>query len=162
MESFMEIAIKEAISGVKQKHGGPFGAVIVYKDKIISQAHNEVILKNDPTCHAEILAIRRASKAINNFNLHGCSIFTTCEPCPMCLSAILWAKITKVYFGCTKIDAEEIGFNDNLYFNIIKNTNSQNNNSQNTHLKLDMSNFYRKKCLEIFKTWNKLDDKTIY
>jgi len=153
MKSFMEMAIEEAKFGVKQKHGGPFGAVVVYNGKILSSAHNEVLLKNDPTCHAEILAIRRASKSLGNYNLNGCSIYTTCEPCPMCLSAILWASINKVYFGCTKLDAEKIGFNDNLFFNILSN---------NTKSHISMSKLNRIECLEVFNLWNRLDEKTSY
>ncbi|MEN8906367.1 MAG: nucleoside deaminase [Clostridiales bacterium] len=153
MNSFMDIAINEAKSGVNLKHGGPFGAVIVFDNKIIAKAHNEVIFKNDPTCHAEIIAIRRASKLLNNFNLEGCSIYTTCEPCPMCLSAILWAKIDKIFFGCTKEDAEKIGFNDSLYFDIL---------SKNTDNYISMSKLNRFECLEVFNLWDKSDKKTNY
>jgi guanine deaminase len=149
----MEIAIEEAKDGVNLKHGGPFGAIIVHEGKIISKAHNEVILKNDPTCHAEIIAIRRASKALNNFDLSGCSIYTTCEPCPMCLSAILWAKIDKIYFGCTKRDAENIGFNDNLFFEIL---------SKNTNDYIPMAKQNRNQCLEVFNLWSKSTEKTQY
>ena len=108
----MEIADSEARKGIEKKHGGPFGAVIVKDGKIISKAHNEVLKKNDSTCHAEMLAIKQASKKLKNWNLDGCELYTNCEPCPMCKAAINWAKIKIVYYGCTADDLKEIGFNE--------------------------------------------------
>ena len=95
---FMRIALKEAEKGMEKGEGGPFGAVIVKDGEIISKAHNEVLKTNDPTAHAEMVAIRRASKKLGRFNLSDCDIYSTCEPCPMCFSAIHWAKIKKLYF----------------------------------------------------------------
>ena len=112
MDKYMNEAIKEAERGIKLRHGGPFGAVIVYKGKIISKAHNTVLSAKDPTCHAEILAIRKASKKLNRFDLSDCEIYTTGKPCPMCKGAIKWAKIQKVYYGCDYADAKTIGFEE--------------------------------------------------
>ena len=97
MNKFMKVAIKEAKEGIKQGHGGPFGAVIVKDGKIIGQGHNHVVVNNDPTCHGEVDAIRNACKNINSFDLKGADIYTTGEPCPMCLSAILWSNIEHIY-----------------------------------------------------------------
>ena len=93
--------MEEALKGVRENHGGPFGAVIVKNGEIISKAHNEVIKNNDPTDHAEMMAIREASKKLERFDLSDCELYTSCEPCPMCFAAIHWAKIKKVYYGCT-------------------------------------------------------------
>lgn len=108
----MQLAINEAYEGIGKKEGGPFGAVIVKNGKVISSAHNTVIKNNDATCHAEINAIRKASKVLNNFDLSGCELYTTGKPCPMCKSAIKWAKIKKVYYGCNYTDAKNIGFDE--------------------------------------------------
>lgn len=113
MEKYMEIAIKEAKLGIKSKHGGPFGAVVVKNGKVVSKAHNMVLKKKDSTCHAEIEAIRKACKALGTFDLSKCEIYTTGKPCPMCRSAIQWAKISTVYFGCSYADAKSIGFDEN-------------------------------------------------
>jgi len=108
----MEEAVKEAYKGIKLGHGGPFGAVIVCKGKIISKAHNTVLSSKDPTSHAEISAIRKASKKLKRYDLSDCEIYTTGKPCPMCRGAIKWAKIQKVYYGCDYADAKDIGFNE--------------------------------------------------
>ncbi len=108
----MEIADSEARKGINRKHGGPFGAVIVKNDKVISKSHNEVLKRNDCTCHAEMLAIREASKKLKTWNLNGCELYTNCEPCPMCKAAINWAKIKIVYYGCNSEDLKEIGFDE--------------------------------------------------
>ena len=111
-KEFMELAVEEAREGIKNGDGGPFGAVIVKDGQVIGTGHNRVVSSNDSTCHGEIDAIRNAEKAINSFDLSGCEIYTTSEPCPMCLSAILWANISKVYYGCNLEDNERIGFRD--------------------------------------------------
>jgi len=108
----MQAAIEEAQKGVSAGDGGPFGAVIVKDGEIIAKAHNEVVKENDPTAHAEIVAIRRASARLGTYVLGGCVLYTTGEPCPMCFSAIHWAHIDKVYYCNTKEDAEAIGFDD--------------------------------------------------
>ena len=116
MNRFMKSAINEARKGIHSGHGGPFGAVIVKDGKIIAKGHNEVLKRNDSTCHGEIMAIRKACKKLGTFDLSGCEIYTTGNPCPMCLGAILWANIDKIYYGCTVIDTENIGFRDNKFY----------------------------------------------
>ncbi|MCD8209851.1 MAG: nucleoside deaminase [Coprobacillus sp.] len=111
----MDVAIKEARYGIRHHHGGPFGAVITKDGEIISKGHNQVLKKNDPTCHGEIDAIRKACKKLKTFNLQGCEIYTTGYPCPMCLCAILWTNIDKVYYGCNTKDTEDIGFRDKQF-----------------------------------------------
>src|SRR5574344_71998 len=112
MNKFMKAAIAEANKGIDNSHGGPFGAVIVKNNQIISKGHNHVVINNDPTCHGEIDAIRKACKKLGTFDLSGCAIYTTGYPCPMCFCAILWANISKVYYGCDTTDTELIGFRD--------------------------------------------------
>ena len=109
MNKFMEMAIEEAKKGILQGHGGPFGCVIVKNDEIVGKGHNEVLKNNDPTCHGEIMAIHEACKTLNTFDLKGCEVYTTGEPCPMCLAALLWANVEKVYYGCNIFDTEKIG-----------------------------------------------------
>lgn len=115
MNDFMKIAIEEASMGIKEHDGGPFGSVVVKDGCIIGRGHNEVIKNNDPTSHGEIMAIKDACKRINSYDLTGCVLYTTSKPCLMCLGAILWANISKVYYGCTYEDAERIGFRDKVF-----------------------------------------------
>lgn len=115
-ESFMKRAIELSEYGMKNNFGGPFGAVIVKDGKIIGEGFNRVINLNDPTAHAEIIAIREACRNLNNFDLAGCAVFTSCEPCPMCLAAIYWANIDEVYYANTKEDAKGIGFRDDFIY----------------------------------------------
>ena len=115
---FMQAAIDEALYGIEHGHGGPFGSVIVKDGNIIDKNHNRVIEKNDPTCHGEMEAIRTASQITDNCDLSGCELYTTGEPCPMCLFACLWAKIDKVYYGCTIEDNSAIGFRDKQFHDI--------------------------------------------
>ena len=112
MNKYMKLAIDQARQGITKKHGGPFGTVIVKDGKVIAKGHNHVLAHNDPTCHGEVDAIRKAGKKLNTFDLSGCELYTTGEPCPMCLCACLWANIEKVYYGCTIKDNEMIGFRD--------------------------------------------------
>ena len=111
-KEFMEIAADEAKGSILNHDGGPFGAVIVRDGKVIASGHNRVLSSNDSTCHGEIDAIRKAESKLGTYNLSGCELYTTGEPCPMCLAAILWANIKKVYYGCRLSDNEEIGFRD--------------------------------------------------
>ena len=108
----MNRAVSEARRGVDEGHGGPFGAVVVHHGKLLGAGHNEVLLRNDPTAHAEILAIRRACAALGTPHLDGCELYATCEPCPMCLAAIHWARIGKVVYAETRESARRIGFDD--------------------------------------------------
>ena len=114
---FMTRAIELSIESVNSR-GGPFGSIIVKNDKVIADGSNKVTLNNDPTAHGEIVAIRKACKSLNNFNLSGCELYSTCEPCPMCLSAIYWAHIEKVYYANTRDDAQKIDFDDSLIYSI--------------------------------------------
>ena len=115
---YMSEAIREALDGISQGHGGPFGCVIVKDDEIIGTGHNRVLEDNDSTAHGEITAIRNAEDALDSFDLSGCVLYTTGEPCPMCLYAILWANISKVYYGCTIEDNADIGFRDEVFDNL--------------------------------------------
>ena len=112
MNKFMQIAIDEAYEGIKNKDGGPFGSCIVKNGEVIASSHNCVLKNNDPTCHGEIETIRKACAKLNTFDLSGCEIYTTGEPCPMCLCACMWAKIDKIYYGCTIEENAKIGFHD--------------------------------------------------
>ncbi len=120
MKDFMLEAIKEAKKALRKNQGGPFGAVIVKKGKIIARGHNMVLSTNDPTAHAEVVAIRRATKKLKRFNLSDCELYSSCEPCPMCLAAAEWAKIKTLYYGCTRNDAAKIGFDDKKIYGDIK------------------------------------------
>jgi len=112
----MQRAIELAIKGMHQNDGGPFGCVIVKDGKIVGEGNNKVTKSNDPTAHAEVVAIRNACKELKAFQLDGCEIYTSCEPCPMCLGAIYWARPSKVFYGCTKTDAADIQFDDDFIY----------------------------------------------
>ena len=116
MNKYMRMAVNEAKKGIHNGHGGPFGAVIVKDGVVVGKGHNQVLKNNDPTCHGEMMAIHKACKTLGTYDLSGCEIYTTGEPCPMCLSAILWANIEKVYYGCNILDAENIGFRDAKFY----------------------------------------------
>ena len=124
MNKYMKIAKENADNGIAKGEGGPFGAVIVDKEgNVVSNGNNKVILTNDPTAHAEIVAIRNACKNLGTYDLTGYSLYTSCEPCPMCLSAIIWANIKEVFYGCTKKDAANIGFRDDAIYEYLKGNN---------------------------------------
>ena len=151
MNRFMKIAIKEAQKGISLGHGGPFGAVIVKDGKIISKGHNHVVANNDPTCHGEVDAIRKAGKKLNTFDLSGCEIYTTGYPCPMCFCAILWANINKVYYGCNTTDTEIIGFRDKEFEESIP------------QKKLDICvEIDRNECLTLYENYKNIKNKTSY
>ncbi len=154
MNRFIKLAIEEASNGLKVNEGGPFGAVIVRNGEVIAKAHNEVLASNDPTAHAEILAIRWASQKLDRFNLSDCEIYTTCEPCPMCLAAIYWARIPKVYYGCTKKDAAQIGFDDEYIYDVIKEVAEVK--------KLESIQIDRSVCLKLFEEWKSNEDRVGY
>ena len=150
---FMKRAIKLSIESANSGTG-PFGALIVKDNKIISEGFNTVTLSNDPTSHAEIVAIRSACKNLNNFNLQGCDLYTTCEPCPMCLSAIYWARMKNVYYANTRNDAKKIDFSDALiYEELNKNINER---------KIPMHQMMRDEALKAFELWDKKEDKVKY
>lgn len=112
MNEYIKMSVEQALEGIKNNEGGPFGAVIVKDNKVISCCNNRVLVDNDPTAHAEVVAIRDACKRLNTYDLSGCIIYSSCEPCPMCLSAIIWANIKEIYYGSSRVDAEGIGFRD--------------------------------------------------
>lgn len=114
--TFMQAAIDEAYRGIEAGDGGPFGSVIVKDGEIVGQGHNRVLSNNDPTCHGEMEAIRDACRNLGTYDLSGCELYTTAEPCPMCLGAILWSNIAAVYYGCTREDSAEIGFRDEAFY----------------------------------------------
>ena len=151
--AFIAEALNEALNAINNNEGGPFGAVIVQNNVIIAKGHNMVIGSKDPTAHAEIVAIRRASLILNRFDLSDCVIYSTCEPCPMCLSAIFWARIKTLYYGCSKEDAAKIGFDDKLFYELIK---------EGSNKYLDIIQKDRDKCLKIFNMWETKEDKIQY
>ena len=150
---FMKRAIELSVKSVNNG-GGPFGCVIVKDEKIISEGSNKVTSNNDPTAHGEIVAIREACKNINNFSLNGCELYSTCEPCPMCLAAIYWARIDKVYYANTRKDAQKIDFDDSLiYSEFQKNIDKR---------KIPMIQMLRNEALKAFELWDKKIDKVKY
>ena len=157
MNKYMEVAIDLANDNLDTNVGGPFGACVVKNGKIIGKGSNHVLSDNDPTAHAEIVAIREACKKIKSHDLSGCEIYTSCYPCPMCLSAIIWANIDNVYYGNTKEDAADIGFRDD---DIYKYINDLARNNDNDLLSLRCIN--RSKAMESFEEFRKKEDKVIY
>jgi len=150
---FMKRAIELSLESVN-KGGGPFGCVIVKDEKIVSEGSNRVTSSKDPTAHGEIVAIREACKKINNFSLSGFELYSSCEPCPMCLSAIYWARIDKVYFANTRQDAQKIDFDDSLiYSEFQKNIDKR---------KIPMVQMMRSEALKAFELWDKKTDKVKY
>ena len=115
MNKYMELAIREARGGIESKHGGPFGTVIVKDGEIVGCGHNCVIVNNDPTCHGEVAAIRDACRNLGTYDLRGCELYTTAEPCHMCLCACMWAHVSKIYYGCNVEDTGKIGFRDDKF-----------------------------------------------
>ena len=149
MKRAIELSIKSVNNG-----GGPFGSVIVKGDKIIAEGSNKVTSNNDPTAHGEIVAIREACKKLNDFSLNGCELYSTCEPCPMCLSAIYWARIDKIYYANTREDARKIDFDDSLiYTELQKNIDKR---------KIPMIQILRNEALKAFELWDKKKDKVKY
>ncbi len=150
---FMKKAIKLSIENIK-KGGGPFGAVIVKDGKIIATGVNRVTASTDPTAHAEVNAIRKASKKLGTFDLSGCEIYTSCEPCPMCLGAVYWAHLDKLYYGNTKSDAKNIGFDDSFIYDEIALT-PENRKVLTTQLLPD-------EAIKAFESWASTEDKVEY
>lgn len=154
MNDYLQSAIREAQRGMQRNHGGPFGAVIVRDGRIIARGHNMVLKSNDPTAHAEVVAIRRASTRLGRFDLHDCEIWSTCEPCPMCFAAIHWAKIPTLYYGCTHEDAARIGFDDAYIYAVIR--------GQAGVQHVDSRQLGRDLCLPLFAEWRAKTDKQSY
>lgn len=153
-EQYMSEAVQEALTGMNNNEGGPFGCIVVKDDKIIGRGNNKVTSSNDPTAHAEITAIRDACKNLDSFQLDGCIIYTSCEPCPMCLSAIYWARPDKVYYGCDQFDAAKIGFDDAFIYNEIALTKE--------NRKIPFIQIAAEIALEPFNQWSEKTDKIDY
>lgn len=144
MNKYMELAIREAREGIQNGHGGPFGTVIVKDGEIVGRGHNCVLRDNDATCHGEVAAIRDAGRRLGTFDLSGCELYTTGEPCHMCLCACMWANIDKIYYGCNIADNGMIGFRDDKFDRIFGGRD-----------KLDgyMTEIDREECLQLFKDY---------
>ena len=150
----MARAIQLSLENVQSGRGGPFGAVVVQDGAIIGEAANQVTSTNDPTAHAEVLAIRAACKKLGAFELLGCEIYTSCEPCPMCLGAIYWARLSRIYFGNAGADASKIGFDDSLIYCEIAHPHPQR--------KIPMIQIMREEALAAFRAWENKPDKIEY
>ena len=150
----MQIAIDEAMRSVASGDGGPFGAVVVQDGKVVSAAHNEVLISNDPTAHAEMQAIRAACAKLGSFDLSDCEIYSSCEPCPMCLAAVIWAKIPRLYYGCTREEAEQAGFEDKRIYDQIC--------GKAEACRLESVRFMYEECLKPFAMWAEKKDRKQY
>ena len=153
-QKFMKKAIRISVANVEKQKGGPFGAVVVKAGKIIARGSNQVTASNDPTAHAEVVAIRKACKALKTFQLTGCEIYTSCEPCPMCLGAIYWARPDKLFYANSKEDAAAINFDDRFIYEEIARPIAKR--------KLFTKQILRDEALEAFKKWSESTNKTEY
>jgi guanine deaminase len=153
-EKFMREAIRISIQKMRTDYGGPFGAVVVRRGKIVGRGWNQVTSTNDPTAHAEVTAIRDACKRLKTFQLDDCALYTSCEPCPMCLSAIYWARLKKVFYGNTRKDAAKIDFDDDLIYREVARSISRR--------KIPMKQLLRTEALAAFKEWKSKPDKVLY
>lgn len=149
--NYMDEAIKEAYEGIENGHGGPFGCVIVKDGRIVGRGHNRVILKNDSTCHGEMEAIRDACKNLGTHDLSGAELYTTAEPCPMCLGGILWSNIKTVYYGCNVHDTNSIGFRDDIFYKYLNSTSENEKSSILSQTELE-----REKCLALFARFKEI------
>lgn len=153
MNKYINLAKSEAMLGINNNEGGPFGAIITDKEgNIVAKGNNKVLKNNDPTAHAEIVAIRNACSKLNTYDLSEYILYTSCEPCPMCLSAIIWSNIKEVYYACTKNDAAEIGFRDDMIYEYLKGNNKD---------LINLKQIDRNECIELFEEYKK-QGKTIY
>ncbi|MEX1193320.1 MAG: nucleoside deaminase [Brumimicrobium sp.] len=152
-KEFMAKAIQLSLENI-EKGGGPFGAVIVKDGEIIAESGNSVTIDNDPTAHAEVNTIRKACKALSTFDLEGCVIYSSCEPCPMCLGAIYWAHLDELYFANNKKDAADIGFDDAFIYDEL--------DLPYEKRKLKTNQFMRDEALQAFRKWDEFEEKTEY
>jgi len=153
-QKFMQRAIDLAAEGVKKGAGGPFGAVVVKDGEIVGEGHNQVTSTNDPTAHAEVVAIRRACEKLGSFQLDDCIVYTSCEPCPMCLGAIYWARPKQIFYACDRQDAAVIGFDDQfIYDELEKEMNDR---------QIKIVRIMRKEALPVFENWQEKSDKVEY
>lgn len=158
MNKYMQMADELSKQNLLTNAGGPFGAVVVKNDVVVGVGNNQVLKNNDPTAHAEVMAIRNACKNLNTYDLTDCELYTSCYPCPMCLSAIIWANIKTVYYGNTKEDAADIGFRDDMIYKFIQNMDDENSTSDILKcIPLD-----RQQTIETFNIFKSKTDKTIY
>ena len=155
MNEYMKVAKELSKEAIDKNIGGPFGACVVKNGEIIGKGYNHVLENNDPTAHAEVMAIRDACKNIVSYDLSECELYTSCYPCPMCLSAIIWSNIKKVYYGNTKEDSENIGFRDKFIYDFIS------NNMEDKSI-LDLECLDREETLKVFEEYKDKEDKTIY
>lgn len=153
-EEFMREAIALSRKGMESNEGGPFGCIVVKDGKIIGRGNNKVSSTNDPTAHAEVTAIRDACRNLGSFQLSGCDIYTSCEPCPMCLGAIYWARPERVFFANTRHDAAAIGFDDSMIYEEMSIDMSRR--------KIPLQALCREEALDVFRAWKEKDDKTLY
>ncbi len=153
-EQFMEVAIALSQEGMNKNEGGPFGCIIVKDDKIVGRGNNKVSSTNDPTAHAEVTAIRDACKNLSNFQLTDCEVYTSCEPCPMCLGALYWARPKVVYFANNRQDAADIGFDDSMIYEEM--------NVSIPDRKIPILPLGRKNAIKVFEEWKEKGDKTLY
>lgn len=153
-KELIKVAVQLSREGLQDNKGGPFGCIVVKDGKIVGQGSNEVTSSNDPTAHAEVVAIRNACKNLNNFQLEGCEIYTSCEPCPMCLGAIYWARPSKVYYANTRHQAADIGFDDAFIYDEI--------NVSPPLRKIEMIHLPDADALQVFKDWSEKPDKIKY
>lgn len=151
---FMQRAIELAKTGMENNLGGPFGCVIVKNNEIVGEGMNEVLFSNDPSAHAEIVAIRNACKNLNDFQLTGCDIYTSCEPCPMCLGAIYWSRPENVYYAASKNDAARAGFDDEFIYEELS--------VDLTERSIPMKQIEREEAVRLFEQWILKEDKTEY
>jgi guanine deaminase len=151
-QKFMHEAIAEAMAGVREKHGGPFGAIVALGDQVVGRGHNHVVENTDPTAHAEIVAIRDACSRLGRFDLSDCQLYTTCEPCPMCYAAAWWARINTIYYGCDRHDAAAIGFDDEAIYNDL-----EQGVRQIRSIQID-----RDLCMQPMIAWKDAPDRTPY
>ncbi len=153
-DEFMRAAIREAETGMRAGRGGPFGCVIVRRGEIVARGHNRVTSTNDPTAHAEVTAIRAACATLGTFQLPDCELYTSCEPCPMCLAAIYWARLPQVYYGNTRADAAAIGFDDDFIYRQIPLPPEQR--------AIPMASLLREEAQVAFREWTQLPAKIRY
>jgi guanine deaminase len=153
-EKFMLEAIRLSRAGMQNNEGGPFGCVIVKDDKIVGRGCNKVLATNDPTAHAEVTAIRDACANLNTFQLTGCEVYTSCEPCPMCMGAIYWARPDKVYYANNREDAARIGFDDSMIYDELTTPLSDR--------KITLHCIAREEAIKVFEEWMKKGDKNLY
>jgi guanine deaminase len=151
---FMAEAIRQAGKNIESGNGGPFGAVVVKDGKIVGAAANRVTSTNDPTAHAEVVAIREACKALETFDLSGCEIYASCEPCPMCLGAVMWARLEKLYYAANREDAAKAGFDDEFFYKELSLPPAQR--------QLPIAQLMQDEAIEVFEKWNEKPDKIEY